>query len=177
MSEITKNEKNFVGYEHKDIAVSHESKSVYADGYPHFGWTLEGTTTLFQKVGTVNMKFKRDRKIRNKVELTRLQRQFEACVTDIEKLERSKLISASAIAYGIGIAGTACMAGSVFAYLADLLPLTVILAIPGFAGWIVPYFSFRGIRNKKTQEVTPFIDMKQEEIYEVCEKANALLTK
>lgn len=177
MSEITKNEKNFVGYEYKDITVNHDSESVYTDGYPHFGWTLEGTSTPFQKVGSVTMKFKRDRKIRNKAELTRLQRQFDACVTEIEKLERSKIIGASSVAYVIGIVGTAFMAGSVFAYLANMLPLTVILAIPGFTGWIIPYFCFSGIRKKKTDKVTPFIDKKYEEIYEVCEKANTLLAK
>ncbi|MCZ1269520.1 hypothetical protein EIH79_32945, partial [Paenibacillus tundrae] len=107
----------------------------------------------------------------------RLQRQFEACVTDIETLERSKFTSASIVAYGIGLVGTACMAGSVFAYLDNMLPLSVILAIPGFAGWIIPYFSFSGIRRKKTDKVTPFIDKKYDEIYEVCEKANGLLAK
>lgn len=177
MNELTKNEHNFVGYEYKDITVKKDSESVYADGYTHFGWTLEGTSTPFQNVGSVTMKFKRDRKIRNKAELTRLQRQFEACVTDIETLERSKLMSASIVAYGIGLVGTACMAGSVFAYLDNMLPLSVILAIPGFAGWIIPYFSFSGIRRKKTDKVTPFIDKKYDEIYEVCEKANGLLAK
>ncbi|SEL50223.1 hypothetical protein [Paenibacillus sp. OK003] len=177
MNELTKNEHNFVGYEYKDITVKQDSESVYADGYTHFGWTLEGTSTPFQNVGSVTMKFKRDRKIRYKAELTRLQRQFEACVTDIESLERSKFTSASIVAYGIGLVGTACMAGSVFAYLDNMLPLSVILAIPGFAGWIIPYFSFSGIRRKKTDKVTPFIDKKYDEIYEVCEKANGLLAK
>jgi hypothetical protein len=35
------------------------------------------------------MKLKRDRKIRNKMELARLQRQFETAVAEIETLERS----------------------------------------------------------------------------------------
>lgn len=177
MSEITRNENNFVGYEYKDVTINQDSESVYADGYTHFGWTLEGTSTPFQNMGSVTMKFKRDRKIRNKAELTRLQRQFEACVTEIETLERSKIMSASAVAYAIGIVGTAFMAGSVFAYLANMLPLSVILAIPGFAGWIIPYFCYCGIRKKKTDNVMPFIDKKYDEIYEVCEKANGLLAK
>ncbi|SFE23426.1 hypothetical protein SAMN04487969_101810 [Paenibacillus algorifonticola] len=177
MSVITKNEKNFVGYEYKDVTVKHDSKSVYADGYTHFGWTLEGTSNSFQNVGSVSMKFKRNRKIRNKAELTRLQRQFEACVTEIETLERSKIMAASVAAYVIGIVGTAFMAGSVFAYLSNMLSLSVILAIPGFAGWIIPYFCFRGILKKKTDKVAPFIDKKYDEIYEVCEKANGLLAK
>ena len=69
------------------------------------------------------MKFKRDRKVRNKAELTRLQRQFDSCVSEIESLERSKYLRASVFAYIIGVVGTAFMAGSVFAYLADMLVL------------------------------------------------------
>lgn len=177
MSEITKNETNFIGYEYKDITVKRMMESVYADGYSNFGWALEGTSTSVQNVGSVTLKFKRDRKIRNKVELTRLQRQFDACVAEIETLESSKVTGASIAAYLIGIVGTAFMAGSVFAYEADLLPLTIILAIPGFAGWIIPNFCYRGIRKQKTNKVSPLIDQKYDEIYEACQKANALLVK
>ena len=177
MNEITKKENNFVGYEYKDVTVKHHMEPVYADGYIDFGWSLEGTSTPIQNVGSVIMKFKRDRKIRNKAELSRLQRQFDSCAREIETLELSKVIAASAVAYVIGVAGTAFIAGSVFAYLASKLPLSIILAIPGFVGWIIPYFCYTSIRNKKNDEVTPLIDKKYDEIYEVCEKANNLLEK
>ncbi|MBY9079347.1 hypothetical protein KIH86_18840 [Paenibacillus sp. HN-1] len=177
MSEIIKNEHQFVGYEYKDITVKSSMESVYTDGYPHFGWMLEGTSTPSHPIGSVTLKFKRDRKIRNKAELTRLERQFGACVSEIETLERSKVIGASAIAYVIGLIGTAFMAGSVFAYLDDMLTLSIILAIPGFIGWIIPYLSYRSIHNKKTAKLTPLIDQKYDEIYKVCEKGNELLSR
>lgn len=177
MSEISKNENNFIGYEYKDITVKRIMESVYIDGYSNFGWTLESISTPIQSIGSVTIKFKRDRKIRNKVELTRLQRQFDACVAEIETLEFSKVIGASVVAYVIGVVGTAFMAGSVFAYLDNRLPLSIILAIPGFVGWIIPNFCYWGIRKQKTSKVAPLIDQKYDEIYEVCEKANALLAK
>jgi len=175
MNEITRNGNDFIGYEYKDVTVKRDSASLYTDSYPNFGWTLEGATIPIGGVGSVTMKFKRDRKIRNKAELTRLQRQFEAQVAEIEALERSREIGASAAAYGIGIAGTAFMAGSVFVYLADMLPLCIILAIPAFAGWVLPYFMYCNIRIKKTEKVAPLIERQYDTIYEVCEKANALL--
>ncbi|HWT77173.1 MAG TPA: hypothetical protein VN258_20925 [Mobilitalea sp.] len=175
MSEITKNENNFIGYEYKDFTVKSNMESLYADGYVNFGWILEGTSVPLHPVGVVTMKFKRDRKLRNKAELSRLQRQFDSCANDIQKLELSKVLMASVIAYIIGVAGTAFMAGAVFAYLADLMLLCVILAIPGFIGWIIPYFCYSSIRKKKTNEVEPFIEQKYDEIYKVCEKANSLL--
>ena len=152
-------------------------ESVYADGYTNFGWTLEGTSIPLQSFNSVTMKFKRDRKIRNKAELTRLQRQFEACAAEIERLEFSKIVGASTAAYVIGVVGTAFMAGSVFAHIAGMLPLSVFLAIPGFVGWILPYFCYLRLRTKKTEQVTPLIDQKYDEIYEVCEKAAGLVNK
>ncbi len=173
---INRNQENpFVGYEYKDVTLHRSMEPLYADGYPHFGWSLEGIASAVNNLFSVVMKFKRDRKIRNKTELTRLQRQFEACVAEIEALERSKQFAASAFAYVLGVAGTAFMAGSLFAYLAGLMPLCVLFAIPGFAGWIFPYFVFCHVQKRKTAEVTPLIDKKHDEIYETCEKANSLL--
>ncbi|MDF2985976.1 MAG: hypothetical protein K0R50_1486 [Eubacterium sp.] len=173
MSE-SKNE-DFVGYEYKDITVKRNMEAVHADGYINFGWTLEGTSTPIQSVGSVTMKFKRDRRLHNKAELSRLQRQFDSCVAEIQRLEFSKSLRASAAAYVIGVIGTAFMAGSVFSYLAGMLPLSVILAIPGFAGWGLPYLCYSFIRARKTEEVVPLIDSRYDEIYEICEKANRLL--
>lgn len=175
MSEISKNKNNFIGYEYKDVTVKRNMESIYVDGYTNFGWVLEGTSIPLQNVGSIVLKLKRDRKIRNKAELTRLQRQFESCASEIERLEFSKTVGASAAAYIIGVIGTALMAGSVFAYLAGMIPLMIILAVPAFVGWIIPYFCFLNISKKKTEQVTPLIDQKYDEIYEVCEKANGLL--
>jgi hypothetical protein len=174
MSELIKNENNFIGYEYKDVLVSRRMESVFSDAYVNFGWILDSVSTSIHNYASIVMKFKRDRKIRNKMELTRLQRQFESAVAEIETLERSKIIGASTVAYGTGILGTAFMAGSVFSYLGGMLPLCIILAVPAFIGWIAPYFCFTTLRNRKSAEVEPLIDSKYDEIYDVCEKASAL---
>lgn len=175
LHETQTNEGTFIGYEYKDVTIKGDMLSVYTDGYVNFGWILEGTSASMQKIGTVTLKLKRERKIRNKAELTRLQRQFEVYLNEIIALEHSKGITAATVAYILGILGTACMAGAVFAYLANRFPLMVFLAIPGFIGWIIPYFCYVGMRRKKTERVTPLIDEKYDEIYDVCKKANSLL--
>lgn len=168
-------ENNFVGFEYQDITIKRAMGSVYADGYENFGWTMEGTSNPPTKVDSVTLKFKRDRKIRNKAELTRLQRQFDACVSEIQSLDFSKYVKASAVAYGIGIIGTAFMAGSVFAVTSNMIALCVVLAVPGFIGWALPYLCYRKINQKKTEEIMPLIDQKYDELYAVCEKASGLL--
>lgn len=168
--------KPFVGYEYEEITVPEERASMYEDCYGSFGWETE------ERAGspgrrTVTIRMKRDRKIINKMELTRLQRHFEACAKEINALERSKAAVASAWAIGIGVVGTAFMACSVFAvtHQPPLYLLCIILAVPAFAGWIAPYFVYCRMLQKRTEEVQPMIEAKQEEIYEICEKGHSLL--
>jgi hypothetical protein len=92
------NNKNFVGYEYKEVWTSRDLEGVYADGLANFGWQLDGG-------GYGRLKFKRDRKIRNKAELERLQRRFESGVAEIESLERSKSSVATTAALTSRISG------------------------------------------------------------------------
>ena len=172
-----RNEKNYVGYEYRDIAVDSDMESLYVDSYECFGWQFEGRQPSLLSItsGMINLKFKRDRKILNKTELTRLQRHFDSCVSEIRRMEQSKTSYASIVAFTIGIIGTAFMAGAVFSYLASLIVLCIVLAIPAFIGWIIPYFAYRSTSEKKKAQVAPLIEGKYDEIYEVCEKANGLL--
>ena len=169
------NKNNFVGYEYKDVTVRNDKENLYLDGYQNFGWQVEGSYPRGLGFAGVTLKFKRDRKIRNKAELTRLQRQFDACISEIESLESSKNSSATIVAFTIGIIGTACMAAATFAFLANMIIPCIVLAVPGFIGWIIPYFCFKSTYNRKEKKVTPLIDNKCDVIYEICEKGNSLL--
>ena len=177
MAEFTKNAEGFVGYEYKDVTVKRRMETVYADGYASFGWAVEGTALPLGGFDSVVLKFKRDRKIRNKAELGRLQRQFDSCVAEIESLEASKYTRAAVVAYTIGIIGAAFMAGSVFAFNAAMIPLFILLGIPGLIGFVLPYFLYVRVQRKRSEQVMPLIDQKYDEIYDVCEKGSALVNK
>lgn len=166
---------HFVGYEYQDITVKRSMAAFYIDGYENFGWKLDGTRDPAGKPDAVTLSFKRDRKFRGKAELTRLQGQFDACMSEILSLEASKVVKASAAAYTVGVAGTAFMAASVFAYTAGLLPLSIVLAVPGLAGWVIPYLLFSKIRRDRSARAAPLIDGKYDEAYAVCERASGLL--
>ena len=113
----------------------------------------------------------------NKMELTRLQRNFEACVNEIEELEKSKTSAATMYSLIVGIIGTAFMAGSTFAVTAEPPHILwcILLAIPGFIGWILPPFLHRKLVERQRKKITPLIEEKYDEIYEICEKGNKLL--
>jgi hypothetical protein len=166
---MSENSKNFVGYEYKEVQASRDLEGVYADGYPSFGWELDGG-------GNGRMKFKRDRKIRNKAELARLQREFEAKTHEIENLERSKTSGAQIAAMTVGLIGTALLGGATFAYIyGNMIPLMIVLALPGFVLWGAAYLLYGRFRAKKTAAAEPLIDQKYDEIYDVCARAHTLL--
>ena len=183
MGDMERQQRNFVGYEYKELLTEGSRYSFLLDGYENFGWELDenlpengerrNPTVQQRKV----LRLKRNRKIVNKMELTRLERNFEACVNEIDLLEREKTSTATVYGIVLGVIGTAFMAGSTFAVTAQPpnYILCIILAVPGFLGWIFPYFLYKRIVRKQTERVTPLIEEKYDEIYEICEKGNKLL--
>jgi Flp pilus assembly protein TadB len=172
-----KNDRNYVGYEYKELFTDISKVSQYLDGYENFGWIADDTMKQVKESDTVSLRLKRDRKIMNKVELTRLQRHFEDCMNQIELLEKSRASQAIAVSIAIGILGTAFMAGATFASVNEppIIWLSILLAVPGFTGWLLPYFVFRVMLQKRTRVVEPLIEDKYDEIYEICEKGSRLL--
>lgn len=180
MSEINRDGKNFIGYEYQEKIVPEKLASYYRDNYPCFGWEEQdmqaekGKNTHFPQV---KLKFRRNRKICNKAELTRLQRNFDGCMSEIYMLEQSPKRSAAMWALTVGFIGTIFMALSVFAVTAEPpnIIACVLWAAPALAGWLAPYFLYQRIVYKKTEKLMPFIEQKYDELYEICEKGSRLL--
>lgn len=185
MSEIIKDSQSFIGYEYKQVITNAEKVSFLMDTYENFGWVVD--TNISHSVpeslphthSNVVLRLKRNRKIVNKMELTRLQRNFESCMKEIDQLEKSKTSEATMYSLIVGIIGTAFMAGSVFAVTATppMIILCIILAVPAFVGWILPCYIYKSIVRNRTEKVTSLIETKQDEIYELCEKGCKLLQK
>lgn len=177
------------GYEYKEITADMGQISFLIDGHENFGWEVDENVaqpaleTFPKRAGAMQhkkavLRLKRDRKIINKTELTRLQRHYEACIAEIQYLENKKTSAPSILAITVGILGTAFMAGSTFAVTAQTphIILCTALAVPGFIGWILPYFLYKRAVRKETEKLTPLIEEKYDEIYEICEKGSKLLT-
>ena len=176
MNEITKSGRDYVGYDYKTATVLSDKAAMYLDAYKNFGWLPGDSQPSRGLGGNVTLMLKRDRKILNKVELTRLQQHFEACMDEVAELENSKRRTGLIYTLVVGLAGTAFMAGSVFAvtHSPPMILLCVLLGVPGIVGWALPHFVFKHFMQKRTEEVTPLIEQKYDEIYGICEKGNAL---
>lgn len=184
MEKDVNQQRDFIGYEYKEVVTEGSMVSLLIDGYENFGWKIDEKLSEYSREGSLPnqkrsvIRLKRNRKIINKMELTRLQRNFEACVNEIEKLEKSKTSTATIYALIVAIIGTGFIAGSVFAVTAQPphIILCILFAIPGFIGWILPYFIYNRIMRKQNEKINPLIENKYDEIYEICEKGNKLLS-
>ena len=205
MSNHERQEHSFTGYEYKSVTVSMNLEALWRDGYREFGWKLDRSAPAivrhiwgplrimvaplaifpggpFSKMISdhpsetrAELKFKRNRSIPKKAELSQLQSRFEASAAEIDNLEDSKSSFAAAAACVTGLTGTVFMAASTFAYLADMLQLCILMAVPGFAGWLLAYYVYQGVKGSRTRKLNPLIEKQYDNINEACRRASMII--
>lgn len=180
--------KDFIAYEYLSLDVDSEKEPLYMDCYENFGWMLINTSALVEKEDyfinsvsnvskKVNLKFRRDRKIQNKVQLLSLQRKLEMSLKEIERLEKEPFSKAFIQAMTIGMIGTGFLAISVFSItaIAPLYFLGVISGVIGIGLWILPFFVYKNKRCVKEKENVSLIEEQYNNIYDICEQAKNLI--
>lgn len=164
----SKSANDYVGYEYLTVTTTPDRSAMLADGYRAFGWELQDASPR-------TLRFRRPRAIDNKTELVRLQRRFEAQSAQIANLDAAPARNSRIAGLSLGLIGCTCLAGATFAYLASMIALMVILAIPGFACWIAAYPVCRAIAassgRRNVQTIEHLYDLNDD----VCRKASALL--
>lgn len=177
MSEREESVNAFRAYDFKKISVNAGYLSQYLDGYESFGWHTDERTERSEHLEKISLQLKRERSILNKAELTRLQRNFEACMQQIQILEHSKYTQALIAGILTGLIGTVFVTGSVFAVIASppILWLTILLGIPGLALWAATVPVSHYVKKKRNGHILPLVEAKYEEMYGVCEKGTKLL--
>lgn len=169
------NRNHVVAYEYKDVTVARRMEAAYIDGYVNFGWELVETFPALQGNMAVALRLKRDRQVKNKGELNRLEREFENELREIERLEMKKKASIMGPSLGIGIVGLAISAGAVASFLNGVVILGVVLLIPAVACCVLGFVSSIRLRAKKTEQVAPQINGHYDAVYQTCEKAYELV--
>lgn len=181
--------KDFVAYEYLSLEVDSDKEPLYIDCYENFGWILVNNSSLVDKEDyfinninlnnyrRVNIKFKRDRRIKNKGQLLTLQRKLEASLKEIERLESEPFSKGVISALSIGFIGTIFLAISVFAITATkpLYFIGILFGIVGIVGWILPFFVFKNKKLLEEKENVSLIDEQYNNIYDTCEQAKKLI--
>lgn len=161
---------DFVGYEYTSVRVSAAHESMVVDGYRNFGWLPDGSRNGM-------LRFKRDRSLLNKTELTRLQRQFDSHLRELDSLEKAPGYKSSLIGWCVGLLGCVFLGGATFSYLGGFMVLMVVLAVPGFLCWLGAAPIANKIRRVVEVCNEPTIDHLYDMNYDVCRRANSLLMR
>lgn len=183
MLEMNRNAQAYVAYEYKEATVDLKRASEYLDGYESFGWELDDAYEAHAsyagmpvRESLISLHLRRDRRIVNRMELTRLQRQFEACMKEIHTLEGLKDIHATICSLCTGVVGLALLFCATFTAITSkaLTWLSILLAIPGIICCALAYPIYGRTYQRREREVESLLDAKREEICTICEKGHRL---
>lgn len=185
--------KDYIQYEYLSINVKSKLEPMTIDTYEAFGWKVISSNALTDKddyyinnTGTngerlVNIRFKRDRKINNKQELNNLQKQCEEKLKNIDKLEKQANSKGTINSLMVGLLGTILAAISVFA-ITMWQPIGIInyiistpIGIVGIVCWALAYFVYAKTKGKVEEKNKPLIEQLNDDIYNICEKAQKLI--
>lgn len=177
MNELERRDDHYQSYDYKAIVVESAYCALYLDCYLNFGWSADTHVPMRTVNKRSTVQLRRNRNIINKVELTRLERQFEACIREMEQLEAAKKSRPLVHALMVGLVGTVLLAGATFAVVNNppIIWLCILLAAPGFAAWAATYFVYRMIEARERLKIQPLIECKHEELFAICEKGHSLL--
>ncbi len=172
-------EKDFVSYEYRTKTVKAKDQMRAIDMYEAFGWEVTATTPTV--VDGVTLSLKRDRKLKHKQELIKLERQAEDTFEAINGLHRAKTMGASIFAYIFGVIATLILGGGMclVMLIENSIPALVggiILGVIGIVLCGVNYIIYSKIVAKKTKEILPIIDQTEEKLANILEKGNDLLS-
>ena len=177
---------HYTGFDYMELVAEGSELSFLLDCYASFGWEMDDYSVSYRDYGhrsgavpgrtKETLQLKRDRKILNKTELVRLQRNFEACLQEVHRLELRKTSKATALALIIGFLGGVCTLGAVLAITSTPPHMVwgILLAVPAFIGIALPYPIYRRVASDERAQVEPLIAQKYDEIHAICQRADKL---
>lgn len=169
---------NAITYDYKTIKVKREIEALVCDTYENLGWELTSTSSVEGSLFYINLSFKRDRKIANKVELLKLQDKADNVVATIENLQAKKKNAGFVSALSTGIAGALVFGGG----MSMTMTLTgvgyliggIALGLVGAGICAVAYPIFKKVNRKKVNTIQPILESEYDKLADICDQAAKL---
>lgn len=168
-------------YEYKTINVPKDLEQTYIDCYKNFGWAHINNEKRDYYINDINdfniaeIKFKRDRKIKNKELLNQLQKDCEKTFTTIDRLEKMPQAIATVQALSIGFIALAFIVTAVFLAIKNIWLGMFFSGIIGLVGCAFPLPIYKKTITEKEKENKSKIDEQYNVIYNAYEKARKIL--
>jgi hypothetical protein len=167
---------NFTMHEYCSIVVPRGLEPLYADCYRAFGWEATNVVNSLVSVSKVSLSFRRNRAIKNNVELSRLQAQLDGAFRNLQTIQAEKEAAGFVPALSMGIVSALVLGGGMSLCLkSDQLVLGVIVGLAGLAGCAFPYFIHKTIKEKHAERFIVAADEQYDKISQICSQAQALI--
>lgn len=167
-----------VTYDYKTVKVKRNIETLVSDTYQNLGWELTNTSSYEGSLFYINLSFKRDRKVNNKIELVKLQAEADDIVAKIDnlqsKMKNAGLVasltegSVGALVFGGGM--SMCMLLSGVGYMIGGIALGII----GAGICALAYPLFKKVNMKKEAQIQPILESEYDKIADICDQAAKL---
>ena len=171
-------EKDFITYEDMSKTGKASEQTRLVDMYEAFGWEVTDIKPTLSEGVTIS--FKRDRKLRHKNEVNKLQRKAEENYSQIKHLENSQKNAPSIFSYIFGIISVLILGGGMSMVMVNpqsttMLVVGIVLGVVGLALCAINYPIYKKWVDKKTAQIMPLIDDAEEKLATTLENASNLV--
>lgn len=169
-----------ITYDYKTIKVKKEFEHVAIDAYRNLGWELTTSSICEGNIFCINLSFKRNRKIENKMQLLKFGEQVDSIIKNIEILNNKKKSAGVTSGLTIGTVGALTFGGGMSMVLLNSASLGfliggIALGVVGAAVALSAYFISRRNKTKTLMQVQPMLESEYDKLADICEQSNSLL--
>ncbi|MGN6712612.1 hypothetical protein [Anaerocolumna jejuensis] len=160
-----------VANEYIDVIVNRKLSRLCEDCYHTLGWK---TISSSSGITSVKLRLERNKKVKNRSELCKLQHECEDALIEIERLIKSRHKKAREMTWITLITASIFFIGSFIAYSFNFFPIAFLFAL-GFTGLGAACILYYKQIRKLGQNQIPELNSYYERIYHLCEKSEQLL--
>lgn len=173
------NKEKAITFDYKTVRVKRSMEAMLTDAYEILGYEVTNTQMAEGSLNSVNVSFKRNRKIENKMELLKLQEKIDSTLNNIDKLSCAKknagiaegvtVGTIGALTFGGGMSMVMCLEG--LGFLIGGIALGVVGLGVGLLGWL----THNKVQKKKLEKLEPIYQSELDKLSDLCEEANKLV--
>lgn len=170
-----------ITYDYRTIKTKRDMEMIVSDCYQALGWQLVNSSVAEGAPTSVNLSFKRNRKIANKMKLLQLQEKVDSCLTNIEVMQKEKRTAGSVAGACIGVIGVLTFGGGLSMTMLSegigKMVAGIVLAVVGIGLIAAGHFTKRAIHKQTTLKLNPALESEMNRLSDCCEEANALIVE
>lgn len=163
-------------FEYARTTVRNELAQVAVDSYESLGYELTGQR-ISDATKQTTLSFRRNRKVRGKAQLAKIQRSMDDIISTLDGLEKVKTRKASQQAIVIGVISALILGVGMCCTMVwtNLMVPGIVIGVIGIIGCLFAYLRYRKICAQETARINPEIESAYDRLATHCEEAQTIL--